>query len=418
MSWQSTEALDARYKNSFGWLAGYLPEDRSGIDNWLKDLRSNAKQALTPGKITFRNESVRALSELIYSDGIVRMYVTEMINQVPDAHKTIDSIDELLYTLDVICKTAPAYNADKSKRVLFPMSALFVYMMATPAGKAAFRNDAFNEALRNILKTWCDYLDSPASLSVINYDNVTGWLGDAAKVEFKLDQFVIEWGATHGGFQSYNDFFHREIKSDKRPIAGVGDPSVIVSANDGTVYKIAADVQPYTEFWIKEKCYSLADMVNYDSELVKRFTGGTVIQVFLSGADYHRWHAPVDGLVHVENVNGLLFSENDDTAFDPDAGVASQVYGAAVNNRGLIFIEAKDTRLGVVGIIPIGITEISSITTTARPGSHVTKGEELGYFSYGGSTLCLLFQKNVVKSFTKQVKETIEVNAQIATANF
>ncbi|AZR35228.1 phosphatidylserine decarboxylase [Xanthomonas vasicola] len=159
-------------------------------------------------------------------------------------------------------------------------------------------------------------------------------------------------------------------------------------------------------------------LANPDAALLQRFVGGTVVQIFLSGADYHRWHAPVDGVVTYENIDGLLFSENEDSSFDPDAGVTSQVYGAAVNNRGIVSITADDARLGTVFVMPIGITEISSLTQTAANGQHVSKGDELGYFNYGGSTLCLVFENTVSLNFgTLQPNQTIEVNAQLARLN-
>jgi phosphatidylserine decarboxylase len=36
----------------------------------------------------------------------------------------------------------------------------------------------------------------------------------------------------------------------------------------------------------------------YNKEhLAKHFVGGTVYQAFLSALFYHRWHAPVDGVI-------------------------------------------------------------------------------------------------------------------------
>ncbi|MCE4373605.1 phosphatidylserine decarboxylase family protein [Xanthomonas hortorum] len=411
--------LDAHYQRSFGSLAGYLPEDRSGLAAWHAVIREKAAQLRNDQGPGYANQAVQDLANLIDTNGIVRMYVTEAIDQTSAFTKNIKNIQDMLEQLDFICTTAPEYNVNKKVRVLFPMSALFVDMMATPAGKALFRLEPFNEALRAILQTWAAYLDSQASCWVLNRDPNIGWLGTAAIAEFKLADFVIDWDAEYGGFQSYNDFFHREIQASCRPLAGEGDANIITSPNDGTVYRIATDVQQSAVFWIKEQSYSLQDMLaNPDAALLQRFVGGTVVQIFLSGADYHRWHAPVDGVVTYENIDGLLFSENEDSSFDPDAGVTSQVYGAAVNNRGIVSITADDARLGTVFVMPIGITEISSLTQTAANGQHVSKGDELGYFNYGGSTLCLVFENTVSLNFgTLQPNQTIEVNAQLARLN-
>ena len=68
-------------------------------------------------------------------------------------------------------------------------------------------------------------------------------------------------------------------------------------------------------------------------------------------------------------------------AFSPGS---DQGYDANVNTRALIFIESPDPAIGIVCVIPIGITEISSISIQVYVGQTVTKGQALGWFSYGG----------------------------------
>ena len=109
-------------------------------------------------------------------------------------------------------------------------------------------------------------------------------------------------------------------------------------------------------------------------------------------------------------------------------GLLPQEYEANVNTRGLIFIESDDPQIGMVCVMPIGITEISSIkfNDKIKVGDKVTKGQLLGRFSYGGSSLCTIFQPGAIKQFTvvnpaKGVNSDdgpfIRVNAQVAIAN-
>lgn len=408
-----------RYPQHFGVVAGYLPHDADAIGVWLDDVRA---RALDTPRAAYRS-AVRALAELIDSDGIVRMYVSDMISQVPPAYRKIASVDELLRTLGYIVQHAPAYNPDPKKRLFFPLSALFVYMMYTPAGEAAFRNAAFNAALRAILLEWCAFLDSPASLDVLN-TGTYGWLSPSACEYNRLEEFVIpDRNAPHWGFASFNAFFHRQIKLERRPVAAPGDPRVIVSANDGTVFQIARQVRKNDTFWLKSQPYSLDDILDR-SPTVERFVGGDVLQAFLSGANFHRWHAPVAGVVREARVvPGLMFSELHSSGFDPDAGTLSQGYESAVNTRGIVVIDSEDATVGLVAVVPIGITEISSISMSVKVGQRVEKGEELGRFSYGGSTLCVLFQPGAIKQFKVQAPvdgapgSPVLVNAQIAVAN-
>jgi phosphatidylserine decarboxylase len=156
------------------------------------------------------------------------------------------------------------------------------------------------------------------------------------------------------------------------------------------------------------------------------FVGGDVFQSFLSGADYHRWRSPIDGVVkEARVVNGLMFSELASEGYDSSAGTKSQGYEASVNTRGLVFIQSDDPAIGMVCVIPIGITEISSVSIQVKAGQRVKKGDELGYFSYGGSSMALVFQPGAIRKFTVTLPEgeseksrpTLKVNGQIAIAN-
>ena len=416
--------LDARYRSLFGYRAGYLPRDRRQIDVWHRGLKDQLRDGTMERG---RSPAVRKLAELLDTNAIVRMYVAEMIDQVPSAHKAIENIEELLAALEQITVTAPAYNQDPNKRHAFPMSALFTYMMMTGAGEAVFRNAEFNSALKDILQEWCRYLDSDESADVLN-EGEYGWLSPFAYQDMKLYEYVFDRAAPHWGWKSYNDYFHREIRKDARPIAAPGDPKVVISANDGNLVTIARDVQRMDKFWLKGEPYSLVDMLD-GSEYAERFVGGYVFQSFLSGANYHRWRAPIDGVVRDERVvNGLMFSEAESAGFDPQAGVLSEGYDATVNTRGLVFIESHDPKIGMVCVIPIGITEISSVTINVEKGATLAKGDELGYFSYGGSSMCLVFQPGAIDHFTVPkppplpvVDPTsgpaLQVNAQIAVAS-
>lgn len=380
-------------------FAQHLPPNAAAVIGFHGELKRQLVD-VRPRELTC--PAVRQLAQLIDSDPIVRMYTEQMLAQVgtmPGAPPaTIETVPELLAALDAITTSAPLYNADPAKRNAFPMSSLFAYMMMTNAGEALFRHDRFNAGIRAILKAWCDFLDSPASTSVLN-ETADGWLSPAAVREFDLDQFVLDKRLPHWGFVSYNAFFHREIKLAYRPLAEPDNPRVIVSANDGNIVSIDRQVQRSTRFWLKGEPFSLADMLG-NGPYVDRFVGGDVFQSFLSGGNYHRWHAPIAGTVRDQRVlNGLQFSDAESAGWDPN-GVLSEGYYAAVNTRGLVFIESDDPGIGMVCVMPIGITEISSISITVRAGQTVAKGQELGYFSYGGSSLCLLFQPGAIAQFS------------------
>lgn len=65
------------------------------------------------------------------------------------------------------------------------------------------------------------------------------------------------------------------------------------------------------------------------------------------------------------------------------------------------------------------MVEVSScnINNNIRPGHHVKKGDELGFFAYGGSTYCLFFEPNVIKKFTHKKNDFVKMGQIIAEVN-
>lgn len=431
MSPMTFEEVRARYAGLYGVAAEYLPSNLDGVLAWQTRLTADVAAAGTAGPADDA-PSVAALRALLAREPTLAAQVNQMIAEqfeiIGHGKPPISTVDQMLACMNYIIARAPSFEADPAKRNFFPMSSLFVFMMYTPTGWALFRNTDFNRAIGAILQAWCDYLDSPASLSVIN-KSPTGWLSPAAAQLMDLKDFVIpDPGADHGGFASFNAYFHREIKLESRPLAGREIGMTVVAANDGTIFRIARNVPKSADIWSKDQPYSLELMLDGSDEpgcSVDDFVNGDIFQSFLSGANYHRWRAPVSGtIVAQRKVDGLMFSELLPEGFDASAGTLSQGYQASVNTRGLTFIKADWGPLKTVCVMPIGITEISSINFCRNVGDHVDKGDELGWFSYGGSTLCLIFQPGAIMEFNwpwppedPENPPTIQVRSQIATAN-
>lgn len=380
------------------------------IIQWQRDILEKAQQQ--PEKL---QPSVQALSDYLTccstrNDAIARMYATRMLQESKLEWCAFDNIEQWLCCINYVIQRAPEYNSDPDQQFFFPMSSMFVFFMYTPSGAALFRLKEFNLLVTDVLQAWCSYLDSPDSRNVLNPTQQSpaqeGWLSPPAQEQFCLCQYTnYEYkddpSKPYWDFNSFNDFFHREIKLEQyRPLASPTDDKVIVSANDGTVYRIASDIKACDEFWAKGQNYSLLNMFNY-SKLIRYFIGGDVLQSFLAGSDYHRWHAPISGtVIEAQVIQGLTFSELLSEGLDLSAGTNSQGYQATVNTRGLIIIE--NPTIGRVAVVPIGITEISSITINVTKDDKVTKGDELGYFSYGGSSLALVFERGMIQEFTAQ----------------
>ena len=67
--------------------------------------------------------------------------------------------------------------------------------------------------------------------------------------------------------------------------------------------------------------------------------------------------------------------------------------------RGLIVLQ---TAIGLVAVLPIGMSQVSSVVITAEVGVTLRKGEEISYFQFGGSDIILLFEASSNVSLSAQ----------------
>ncbi|KAG9122680.1 hypothetical protein FRC07_000823 [Ceratobasidium sp. 392] len=144
--------------------------------------------------------------------------------------------------------------------------------------------------------------------------------------------------------------------------------------------------------------------------LAIEFVEGSIYQGFLSARNHHRWHTPVAGTVEkIVCVPGTYYAQAPEMGFgalngpDPSAPTDSQAYLTATTARALIFIRARNPRIGLMCFMVVGMTEVSTCTPSVRVGDVMEKGDELGMFHFGGSTHCLLFRKEARVVFDEDV---------------
>lgn len=386
----------------------WLPSDQEALDNWLGNLVDvvDIEAPLHP--------SIQELKDLIENNADLFMLFHLMFSQVP--HKPpynynpgggpqVRSYLVLLQLLNHILTTAPEF--DKTVMVGCPINAILDWSMGTKAGFAVFLNERVNRQLKKILNEWGRYLSSPESCSVLNTDPVRGWFGEnamAAMPEF-VEDFQCDPSRPHFGFHSWDDFFTRQFRIGRRPVASPEDDRIIVNACESAPYRIALGVKRRDRFWIKAQPYSLEDMLKGDS-LMDAFIGGTIYQAFLSPLSYHRWHSPINGRVlKAYNLEGTYYSETYSEGLDPSGPNESQAYITSLAARAVIFLEADDPAVGIVCFMGVGMSEVSSCQITVKEGELVRKGEQLGMFHFGGSTYCLLFGPQVKLEFNLHGQE-------------
>ena len=198
------------------------------------------------------------------------------------------------------------------------------------------------------------------------------------------------------GFETFNDFFIRELKDGARDIDD--DADAIVAPVDGTV-SAAQRIRGDTLFQAKGIDYSLDDLLATDLDEAARFVDGHFATIYLAPYNYHRIHAPLTGeLVAARYIPGDLFSVNEATV--------SKLNGLFRRNERLVM--HFRTATGPVAVIFVGALNVGSISTPwtgeIRPRKagvvdvldvssqpqRVEKGDLLGWFNMGSTVILLL----------------------------
>ncbi len=185
-------------------------------------------------------------------------------------------------------------------------------------------------------------------------------------------------------YSSLNDFFTRKLKPATRPIDH--NAATIISPADGILYAIET-IEPDTELFVKGKTFDIKKFLQSEKQ-AQQFYGGTLIVIYLAPCDYHRFHFPCDGVPSKPKLINGIYESVQPIAFN--AGIQS----LTENERQVSIIKTED--YGTIALVSVGALCVGRITQTYKPGQYYAKGDEAGYFSFGGSTLVLFFEKNKI----------------------
>lgn len=190
-------------------------------------------------------------------------------------------------------------------------------------------------------------------------------------------------------YPTFNEFFYRKLKPGARPLE-LENPGVAVSCADCRCVCFPT-VNEATQLWIKGKNFSVAKLFNGNFEGLEATNlykpDGCLLAVFrLAPQDYHRFHCPVDGTIGpIKFISGEYYTVN------PMAvRLELDVFGD--NVRAVIPINLP--QFGPVVMVAVGAMMVGLIVLTVKEGDKVSRGSEIGYFKFGGSTIVLLVQKD------------------------
>lgn len=212
------------------------------------------------------------------------------------------------------------------------------------------------------------YLKSATSLKKIN--------------DFKHEFEINDNDFIEDEFKSLNDYFIRRFKPTVRPF----------SKNESDFSSLAEGyylVSPDASLPIKGITSTASELIQSDPE----FKIKQSIVVRLSPKEYHRFHFPFSGVLKsVKKIKGKLYSINPVTLkYD------SQLF---IRNKRTVLQLEFDNQASAY-IVLIGATYIGSIQITHQVGQRFNKGDQCGYFEFGGSTAVILL--NTELKFNKKI---------------
>jgi phosphatidylserine decarboxylase len=209
-------------------------------------------------------------------------------------------------------------------------------------------------------------------------------------------------------FASFNDFFYRKLKPEARKIE-----QGVVSPADGKIIAFEK-VSDLRNFYVKGSEFTLEKFLK-DSALAEKYSNASLIIVRLAPNDYHRFHFPYDGKVSAcKQIKGFYYSVS------PYALCEGFTRVFCENKREYCTLNTPDK--GDILLCPVGATMVGSIIETYQPDSQVQKGDEMGYFAFGGSSFVILIDSDkltidadILENSRKGIETSIEMGQKFAS---
>lgn len=195
-------------------------------------------------------------------------------------------------------------------------------------------------------------------------------------------------------FSSFNDFFSRELHPNSRPIDI--NNNIFISPGDGRLFAYE-NINMNNLIQVKHLTYSLSELIE-DNDIAKEYEGGTCLVLRLCPTDYHRFHFVDSGIPSKSNfIKGNYYSVNP-TALERIPKLYCQ------NKREWSIF--KSDNFGDIIHVEVGATCVGTIIQSYEAGKRVNKGDEKGYFKFGGSTTILFIKKGMVKIDEDIIEQT------------
>ncbi len=227
-----------------------------------------------------------------------------------------------------------------------------------------------------------------------------------------LDHFLPDdTGTQDTPYPSFNSFFIRRFRQGLRPFAA--DDTIMPAFSEARYYgwdKLSDSIQ----LPVKGQFLSPKSLLG-DERWSKEFKGGPCFLARLCPVDYHRFHFPDNGkLMDFYTIEGALHSVN------PKAlKVKNDIL--CTNERQVAILDTE--HFGLLAFIEVGAMMVGKIVQTFQDPLF-KRGDEKGYFLFGGSTVIVIGQANkwkpsqvILDNTTKGIETYVRLGRAIAEFN-
>lgn len=377
------------------------------------------------------HNSTLQLKNLLDNDKELKCLVEKSLQKAsennPDKNTNpVRTLDELYTFLDSFISSMPweslkSNSYDSLFRQIDQSTGYFLFLFDQPLEELGKSGYFFNclqyhpkiaEWIRNYNSAWAEHLSAEES-----------WCDEYLEMVSEDESFGLQngWYESPENWHCWNDFFARKLHSpEARPIGkaeiispadGIQQQWLNIDSNGNLV--IPSDLP------LKSACiHSVVDLMG-ESKYKEAFNGGWFTHTMLDMQDYHRFHAPVDGILkEIRKVDGISGGGG---IVIWNKGLGRYTYAnlnelgfQMLETRGIAVIETEN--IGLVGVIPVGMAQVCSINwNDIKVGESIKKGDEMGYFLFGGSDVVLLFQQGAkIEIIEKSINKHLLVGTEIA----
>ena len=208
-------------------------------------------------------------------------------------------------------------------------------------------------------------------------------------------------------YKNFNEFFIRKFKKGKRKF--VQDSNVLPACCEARYFgydKIDDDVLVP----VKGKYLNATQLIG-DAEKAKPFEGGSLVIARLCPVDYHRYHYPDSGkTIESFPIHGQFHSVNPIALKNrPEIFIA--------NERRVSILETKN--FGKLAYIEVGAAMVGKIIQSHNEDKSFRRGQEKGYFLFGGSTVIVIGEQGrwtPSEDIVSNTRQGIETYLQLGDA--